>query len=49
MKYQWDEVWKTAEKEYTKPINNQADFDRLTAIGANPLEVMLGTRLTSAN
>ena len=118
MKYQWNEVWKTAEKEYTslgglvirydqksqkgdatllqfdwhrddfarfvddpimgltkrsnpllhvylssffladrehpekflsiaaiKPVNNQADFDDLTAIGANPLEAMLGKRV----
>ena len=33
----------------TKPINSRADLDRLTAMGANPLEAMLGPRLTSAD
>jgi formylmethanofuran dehydrogenase subunit E-like metal-binding protein len=33
----------------TQPIACQADFDRLTAMGANPLEVMLGPRVVSAN
>jgi len=122
MKYQWNEVWKTAEKEYTslgglvirydqksqkgdatllqfdwrrddfasfvndpsidpeqrrnpllhvylsrfflvdrehpenflsvvatKSISCQADFERLTAMGANPLEVMLGKRVQEEN
>jgi len=33
----------------TKPINSQADLDRLTAMGANPLEAMLGPGLVSSN
>ena len=32
----------------TKPINSQADMNRLVAMGANPLEEMLGRRLLKA-
>jgi hypothetical protein len=31
----------------TKTINSQADLDRLTAMGANPLEAILGSCLAS--